>query len=94
MFNLVRKVDKSFLKDLLKGTNKEFAYSVAAALSHDLCRLWQMKGERMHTIIIKFGRGLVLFKFYHADETIERAILNFDDLKLISEEFERMEVIG
>lgn len=92
MFNFVKKVDESFLKDLLKDTNAEFSFSVAAALIQDLDRLWQMKNERMHTVIIKFEQGvLAVFKFYRADESIERAILNNADVELIVATFNALD---
>ena len=91
MFNLVKKVDEIFLKDLLKDTNKEFARLVGAAFIHELDRLWQMKNERMHTVIIKFEQEvLVVFKFYRVDESIERAILNVFDLELIAAAFDAL----
>lgn len=94
MFNLVKKVDEIFLKDLLKDTNKEFARLVGAALEirHVKDRLWQMKGERMHTITIKYEPGaLAVFKFYRYDKSIERAILNEDDMELIAAEFNALD---
>lgn len=92
MFNFVKKVNGSFLKSLLNDTNVEFSFSVAAALIHELDRLWQMNDERMHTIIIRYKQGaLAVFKFYHADESIERAILNEDDMELIAAEFDALE---
>lgn len=92
MFILVKKVDESFLKSLLNDTNVEFSFSVAAALIQDLDRLWQSKNDRMHTIIIRHKQGaLAVFKFYRADESIERAILNNADVELIVATFNALD---
>lgn len=92
MFNFVKKVDESFLKDLLKDTNAEFSFSVAAALIQDLDRLWQMKNERMHTIIIRYKQGaMAVFKFYRDDKSINRAILNNADVELIAAAFDALD---
>lgn len=92
MFNFVKKVNGSFLKSLLNDTNVEFTFSVAAAFIHELDRLWQAKNERMHTIIIRYKQGaMAVFKFYRADESIERATLNNADVELIAAAFDALD---
>lgn len=91
MFNFVKKVNGSFLKSLLNDTNVEFSFSVAAALIHELDRLWQSKNDRMHTIIIRYKQGaMAVFKFYRDDGLIERAILNKADVELIAATFDAL----